>query len=89
MRYITVTTDVDIDVDDVLSELSYSQRKDLYENLKEEFAEDSPEDSFTGSSYTEQELGDALNQIWQDRFMLTKSQRERIIAITKESFIEQ
>jgi hypothetical protein len=90
MSYITVTTDVDVDIDDVLSELSYHERKDLYEELKEEFGEDSSEStSFSGATYTEQELGAALNQIWQDRFMLTKSQRERIIAITRESFIEK
>jgi len=56
---------------------------------KEEFELNSSGGFSDGSTYTEQELGKALNQIWQDRSMLTKSQRERIIAITTESFVEQ
>lgn len=56
---------------------------------KEEFDATVSDDFSNGSTYTEQELGKALNQIWQDRSMLTKSQRERIIAITTESFVEQ
>lgn len=67
MSYITITTDVDVDIDDVLREMSRSEKRDLYE----------------------EELSKALNQIWDDRHYLTQDQRDRIIAITKESFIEK
>jgi hypothetical protein len=87
MNYITVTADVNID--DILSELSSRQRETLYDGLREEFETKSSGSFSEGATYTEQELGKALNQIWQDRSMLTKSQRERIIAITTESFVEQ
>ena len=89
MSYITVTTDVDIDIDDIISELDARQRETLYYELKEEIEPGRSDDFSNGSTYTEQELGKALNQIWQDRSMLTRSQRERIIAITTESFVEQ
>lgn len=86
MSYITVTTDVDID--NILSELDSHYRENLYYRLKEEIEPGRLVYFSNGSTYAEQELSKALNQIWQDRFMLTKSQRERIIAITTESFVE-
>ena len=86
MSYITITTDVDVDIDDVLSELSRSERRDLYEELKKEFGSDSTSE-FSGQTWTEQELGKALSQLWESRWMLTNEQRERIIAITKESYV--
>ena len=88
MSYITITTDVDVDIDDVLREMSRSEKRDLYEVLDEEFGPESPV-SFAATSYYEEELSKALNQIWDDRHYLTQDQRDRIIAITKESFIEK
>ena len=42
MSYITITTDVDVDIDDVLREMSRSEKRDLYEVLDEEFGPESP-----------------------------------------------
>ena len=88
MSYITIQTDVDIDIDDIITEMNSRQRENLYYELKEEFDPHGSNDFSNGTTYTEQELGSALKQIWEDRHMLTKGQRERIIAITKESFVE-
>jgi hypothetical protein len=87
------TFEVDVDVDDILYELSDREKREMYEALKEDLGEDdvseNPESLFnSGTTYMEQEIGKALAWMWEYRNMLTKSQRERILAITKESFVE-
>jgi hypothetical protein len=88
------TFEVDVDVHDILYELSDREKREMYEDLKEELEEDgvskNPEDLFnSGTSYMEQEIGKALAWMWEYRNMLTTSQRNRILAITKENFVEQ
>lgn len=87
-----VESDVYVDVDDVLWELSSWDKERLYEDLKEEYGDDdlptTPEEIFaSGGSYLEQEFGQILGQLWRDRGMLTADQKARIEAITKESFV--
>lgn len=87
-----VESDVYVDVDDVLWELSSWEKKRLYDELKEEYGDDdlpkTPEEIFaSGGTYSEQEFGKILNQLWEDRWMLTNEQKARIEAITKESFV--
>jgi hypothetical protein len=88
-RYSDLEADVWVDADDVVSEMSTWDRKDLYNELKEEF-EDEESDGvtpFSGGSYSERELGAALSKLWEDRWLLTNEQKARIEAITKESFV--
>jgi hypothetical protein len=88
------TFEVDVDVSDILYELSDREKREMYEELKEELREeDNPttlEELFTnGGTYTEQEIGKALAWMWEYRNMLTTSQRNRILEMTKENFLEQ
>lgn len=87
-----VESDVYVDFNDVMWDLSSWDKQRLYEDLKEEYGDDdlptTPEEIFaSGGSYSEQEFGQVLNQLWQDRWMLTNEQKARIAAITKESFV--
>lgn len=41
-----------------------------------------------GSNYYDEELAKALVEIWRARHSWTPEQRERIIAITKESYLD-
>ena len=88
----SVESDVYIDFDDVLWELSNWDKQRLYEDLREEYGDDdepkTPEEIFaSGGTYSEQEFGKVLNQLWEDRWMLTNEQKARIEAITKEKFV--
>jgi hypothetical protein len=90
----------DIDLDEILWQMSTSEKQQLYDELDEEFGDgglddddferpNSPEELFAqGSSYMEADFGRALAQLWKDRITLTQAQRARIIEITKESFID-
>lgn len=84
------TVNVSVDVSDASS----WERESIYEDLHDEFGEececDEPAtlaETLSGRSYFENELGSAMFKIWEDRHLLTPSQRERIIAITKEKYV--
>lgn len=87
------TFEVDVEVSDILYELSDREKREMYEDLKEELGEEdpsrNPEDLFnSGTTYMEQEIGKALAWMWEYRNMLTTSQRNRILEMTKENFVE-
>lgn len=88
-RYSDLETDVWIDTDDVVSEMSTWDRRDFYEELKEEFGDEDSDGvtPFSGGTYSEQEFGAVLSKLWEDRWSLTNAQKARIEAITKESFV--
>ena len=82
--------EVEVDTDEVINDLSHWERKDLYNDLHDEFGEDCEcnEDSpFGGGTYSEEEFGKVLTKLWEDRWMLSNEQKARIEAITKESFV--
>ena len=68
--------------------MSHFDKKDLYTELHEEFGE--PEEEVTpfgGGTYSEDEFGKILAQLWEDRWLLTADQKARIAAITRENFV--
>jgi hypoxanthine-guanine phosphoribosyltransferase len=86
------TFEVDVDVSDILNELSDREKNQMYEELKEDLGNEEAlliEDLFNnGTTYMEREIGQALAKLWESRNMLTNSQRARIIEMTTESFVE-
>lgn len=81
-----------VDIDDILWEASSWDKQRMYDDLKEEFGDDddspkTPEELFSGGTYSEQEFGTVLHKLWEDRWLLTNEQKARIEAITKESFV--
>lgn len=87
-KYYSMESTVWLDVDDVVDEMDHYDRRRVYDDLKDEFEEDSEESSgFCGETYSEQEFAKVLAKLWEDRWMLSNSQKARIEAITKESFV--
>ena len=89
-----------VDIDDVVSEMSYCDRSNMYDELKEEYGDDDcdceeceececlEEQLFSeASTYQDQELAAAFLELWRSRHLLTKSQVERIQAITREPYV--
>lgn len=85
---VEVEVEVEVDSDDVIDDMSSLERERLYEELHEEFGEEPDSDSpFSGGTYSEQEFGEVLTKLWEDRFLLNPEQKARIAAITKESYV--
>lgn len=88
---VEVEVEVEMDSDDVIDviyDMSSLEREWIYEELHEEFGEEPDSDSpFSGGTYSEQEFGEVLNKLWEDRLLLNPDQKARIAAITKESYV--
>ena len=80
---------VDVELDDILWELSTSQKRDLLETLNKELKDlpGSVEDLFKGKTANDQDFGMDLLSLWRDRDSLTQEQKSRIKEITKESWV--
>lgn len=90
-QHLTLEASTYVDIDDVLWEASSWDKQRMYDELKDEFGDGdspkTPEELFSGGTYSEQEFGAVLYKLWEDRWSLTNEQKARIEAITKESFV--
>ena len=80
---------IDVELDDIIFELSKNQKRDLFKSLEKEL-NDVPgtvEELFKGSSMNDADFGKDLLSLWQDRNQLTQDQKNRIKEITKESWV--
>jgi hypothetical protein len=76
-----------IDLDDIIDGLDYSERKELFEELSEEFLETAP--TMDGArTPTDVEVRSTLLEIWDRRDLLTPDQISRIKAVLAESNIQ-
>jgi hypothetical protein len=84
------------DIDDIVWNMSSWEKQSLYDELKDECGEDCECEeskcvgdalSYEADSYQARELAAAFTDLWRSRNMLTKSQIERIQAITKEPYV--
>jgi len=85
----TVRVEAEVDLDDVIRDLSRGDREDIYDRLRDEFGEvnETVEFPLTGASgYYDEELRKVLIEIWQNRNYLTTGQRARLTNLSKESF---
>ena len=80
---------IDVELDDILWELSTSQKRDLFQNLQNELSEvpRTFEDLLKGTSVSEYDLGKDLMKLWEDRNNLTPDQKKRIKELTKEKWV--
>jgi hypothetical protein len=86
------TSEVYVDIYDILWDLSSWDKKRLYEELKDEVGDDCDcsdnlEEAFEPDSYQAEQLAKAFIKLWEARHMLTPQQVERIQAITRESYV--
>lgn len=86
-----LSADTYVDMDDIIWEMSSWDKQRMYDDLKEDFGDDegpkTPQELFSGGTYSEQEFGAVLYKLWEDRWSLTNEQKARIEAITKEPFV--
>lgn len=76
-----------IDLDDIIDGLDSSERKELFDELSEEFLDPTP--TMDGArTPTDVELQSTLLEIWERRDLLTPDQVSRIKAFLVESNIQ-
>lgn len=86
--------DVEVEVSDLLWSMSTWEKREIYDDIKEDFEEpcdciDTVEEALAQETetYNESELASALAEIWRSRHYITPNQLSRIQAITKEPYV--
>jgi UDP-glucose 6-dehydrogenase len=87
----SVSVNVDVDIDDILYELSRSKKRELFDTLKEDLG---VEDMVNGDEVivgttTEQELFDICNKIYENRNSLTNEDKVFLIKLSKKGWYEK
>ena len=87
----SVSVNVDVDIDDILYELSRSEKRELFDTLKEDLG---VEDMVNGDEVivgttTEQELFDICNKIYENRNYLTNEDKVFLIKLSKKGWYEK
>jgi hypothetical protein len=87
----SVSVNVDVDIDDILYELSRSEKRELFDTLKEDLG---VEDMVNGDEVivgttTEQELFDICNKIYENRNSLTNEDKVFLIKLSKKGWYEK
>jgi UDP-glucose 6-dehydrogenase len=87
----SVSVNVDVDIDDILYELSRSEKKELFDTLKEDLG---VEDMVNGDEVivgttTEQGLFDICNKIYENRNSLTNEDKVFLIKLSKKGWYEK
>jgi UDP-glucose 6-dehydrogenase len=87
----SVSVNVDVDIDDILYELSRSEKRDLFDALKEDLGvEDMVDgDEVIVGTTTEQELFDICNKIYENRNSLTNEDKVLLIKLSKKGWYEK
>lgn len=76
---------LNIDIDDIVDGLSYSERKELFDELSEEFLDSEQIPTMDGArTPTDVELQSTILEIWDRRDLLTPDQVFRIRAVLSE-----
>lgn len=85
-----IDTDVEVEEDDVINDLTRWEKESIWEDLDSEFGEECEECEdclFSASTYTEQQLANSLTALWESRHLMTPDQLRRIEAMTREKFV--
>jgi hypothetical protein len=87
----SVSVNVDVDIDDIIYELSRSEKRDLFDALKEDLGIESlvGGDEVIVGTTTEQELFDICNKIYENRNSLTNEDKVFLIKLSKKGWYEK
>jgi hypothetical protein len=87
----SVSVNVDVDIDDIIYELSRSEKRDLFDALKEDLGIESlvDGDEVIVGTTTEQELFDICNKIYENRNSLTNEEKVLLVKLSKKGFYEK
>jgi hypothetical protein len=87
----SVSVNVDVDIDDIIYELSRSEKRDLFDALKEDLGIESlvDGDEVIVGTTTEQELFDICNKIYENRNSLTNEDKVLLVKLSKKGWYEK
>jgi hypothetical protein len=87
----SVSVNVDVDIDDIIYELSRSEKRDLFDALKEDLGIESlvDGDEVIVGTTTEQELFDICNKIYENRNSLTNEDKELLNTLSKKGWYDK
>jgi len=87
----SVSVNVDVDIDDIIYELSRSEKRDLFDVLKEDLGIESlvDGDEVIVGTTTEQELFDICNKIYENRNSLTNEDKVLLVKLSKKGWYEK
>lgn len=87
-RYMgSVSLNVDVDIDDILYELSRSEKKELFDALKEDLGVNG--DEVVVGTMIEQELYDTCNKIYENRISLTNEDKVLLVKLSKKGWYDK
>jgi hypothetical protein len=87
MAYITTEVEVDVDIDDILYELSTDEKLELCEHLIEDGYGPEGENQMVAETYTEQQLIGLINQIWGSKMFIDQKVIDELTAYLKDKNI--
>lgn len=91
-RYMgSVSLNVDVDIDDILYELSRSEKRELFNALKEDLGvEDMVDgDEVVAGTTSEQELFNICNKIYENRISLTNEDKVLLVKLSKKGWYDK
>lgn len=87
MAYITTEVEVDIDIDDILYEMSGDEKRDLCEQLIEDGYGPENENQMLAETYTEQQLIGLINQMWDNKKFIEQKTIDELTAYLRDKNI--
>ena len=91
-RYMgSVSLNVDVDIDDILYELSGSEKRELFNTLKEDLGvEDMVDgDEVVVGTTSEQELFNICSKIYENRISLTNEDKVLLVKLSKKGWYDK
>ena len=82
-----ITTEVDVDIDDILYELSTDEKQELCEQLIEDGYGPESENQMVAETYTEQQLIGLINQLWDSKMFIDQKVIDELTAYLKDKNI--
>jgi hypothetical protein len=84
-----VSLNVDVDIDDILYSLNRSEKKFLFNLLREDLGIDDMIDEVVVGTTTEQELFNICNNIYENRNSLTNEDKVLLVKLSKKGWYQK
>jgi hypothetical protein len=84
-----VSLNVDVDIDDILYSLNRSEKKVLFNLLREDLGIDDMIDEVVVGTTTEQELFNICNNIYENRNSLTNEDKVLLVKLSKKGWYQK
>ena len=84
----SISVNADVDIDDILDSLTNSEKRQLFDELKEDLGYDEPEDRFNGTT-TEVEMFKLCEKIYENRNFLTNEDVNLLVKLSKKGLYDK